>query len=225
MEKIINKKYFKQKFIQSCLGLTLIPLGDASGWKELKFRSLPANKVSFAPSGIKIEVNRSASPLVFGFNSVQSIHEVFAEVEINGQMNPSSDSKSQDFEDDSYFRIGLIAKGEEIPNRIKMLFAPDWVNLLFSLAPKGVGLDKIYFYNMTSQEALLGKSRLHPKSKYIHEENVTLYKIHQKNYRISKTFSPPLQAAGVWISVDGDDTKSKFELKMTSLSYKPAKSD
>jgi hypothetical protein len=110
------------------------------------------------------------------------------------------------------------------------LFAPDWVKRMFALAPKGHGLDKIYFYSITSRNELLGKSRQHPKSKFMHEEYVFLAPIpagestdtaatKPVSMSISKKFATPIAAAGIWLSIDGDDSKSKFEIKIKSLNY------
>ncbi len=211
---------FKSKILKSCFALTVVPLGNPADWKELKFSSLPANKVTYEKSALKIEVDGSASPLVFGFGSIKNIEEISADIEITGLMNQSVLEKSKDFEEDSYLRIGLIVEGKNIPSRFKMMFAPEWVRLLFSFAPQGVGLDKIYFHNMTTQKKFLGKKRSHPKSDLIHEENIILFLPEQKKYQVSHMFSPVLKAAGLWISVDGDDTKSKFTVMVQNLKYK-----
>ncbi len=199
--------------------LVAIPLGDSAAWKELKFKSLPANKVSYESSALKIEVNKSASPLIYGFSQIRRIQQVDATLEISGQISPEELKSWTEFEEDSYFRMGLVAKGSDRPGELKMLFAPEWVKTLFSLAPQGIGLDKIYFYNVTAQHSLVGKKRSHPQSKYMHEENILWRSPNQLNLKFKIELSQPMDLAGFWISTDGDDSKSSFTVTIKELSY------
>ena len=214
---ILNQ--FRNTFSRLLFAIVAVPLGDSAVWKELKFKSLPANKVSYEKSALKIEVNESASPLIHGFNQIKKIQQVTATLEITGQMNKIKLKSWTEFEEDSYFRLGLVAKGKDRPSQFKMLFAPEWVKTLFALAPQGTGLDKIYFYNMTAQDNLVGKKRSHPQSKYMHEENILSRSTEQQNVNFKIELTQPMELAGFWISADGDDSKSKFTVLIKDLSY------
>jgi hypothetical protein len=184
----------------------LIPLQSATDWKELKFRSIPANKVHYSDSGLKVEVDSSASPLVFAFKEFKKVNGFQIDVQVQGELKTSGEK----FEEDSYLRFGLVAEGKQRPSSLKLLFAPEWIKTLFSLAPKDKGLDKIYFFNITARKNLLGQKRIHPKSDLMSEENIAFLDKEKRTEQFKKAFSEPLSVAGLWISVDGDDTKSKF---------------
>lgn len=112
-----------------------------------------------------------------------------------------------------------MAEGKNTLGAMGSMFAPDWVQKMFALAPKGSGLDKIYFYNLAIKPELVGKSRQHPKSKYMHEEYVTAFDPAAKSTVVTKKFDPPMPAAGIWLSIDGDESKSKFKIQIKDLRY------
>jgi hypothetical protein len=210
------------------MAMVAIPMGTADGWLELKFSKITPNVIERSETGTVIKVNGSASPLIHGFGKITPVNGIAAEIEITGKLNQLESWK--EFEEDSLLRIGLVAEGPEKLGTMGSLFAPDWVKRMFALAPKGHGLDKIYFYSITSRNELLGKSRQHPKSKFMHEEYVFLAPIpagestdtaatKPVSMSISKKFATPIAAAGIWLSIDGDDSKSKFEIKIKSLNY------
>jgi hypothetical protein len=213
------------------MAMIAVPMGTADGWLELKFSKLKPNVIERSEAGTLVKVDSSASPLIQGFGKITPIDGIEAEIEITGSMNQMETWK--DFEEDSFLRIGLVAEGPEKLGTMGSLFAPEWVKRMFALAPKGHGLDKIYFYSVTSRTELIGKSRQHPKSKFMHEEYAFLAPIQTGpavgsmdpttvkpvSVSISKKFVKPIPAAGIWLSIDGDDSKSKFEVKIKSLRY------
>lgn len=219
------------------MGMIAIPMGTSDGWLELKFSKIKPNVIERSETGTLVKVDGSASPLIHGFGKIVQIDGFEAEVEISGSMNQMEAWK--DFEEDSFLRIGLVAEGPEKLDTMGSLFAPEWVKRMFALAPKGHGLDKIYFYSITSRADLDGKSRQHPKSKFMHEQNaflmpsqagVTIGSTDASGstgastakpvlVSVSRKFPKPIPAAGIWLSIDGDDSKSKFEVKIKSLRY------
>ncbi len=218
-------------FSRLAMAMVAIPMGTSDGLLELKFSKIKPNVVERSESGAVVKVDGSASPLIHGFSGIKLVDGIAAEIEITGNINQLESWKS--FEEDSFLRIGLVAEGPEKLGTMGSLFAPEWVKRMFALAPKGHGLDKIYFYSVTSRNELIGKSRQHPKSKFMHEEYAFLAPIptgptigssdtsliKPVSVSISKKFATPIAAAGIWLSIDGDDSKSKFEVKIKSLSY------
>lgn len=199
------------------LGLVAISMGNPKAWTELKFSKIPANKVSYSAEALEIQVENSASPLIYKFENLEKIKEISVELEITGEMNSATFEKWKDFEEDSYLRVGIVAEGHKTLGGFKSLFAPAWVKRMFSLAPAGTGLDKIYFYNVTNNSQLVGKKRTHPSSEYLEEENVALKEPGVKAVKILKVFNPPISSAGLWLSSDGDDSKSKFTVKIKKI--------
>ncbi len=221
----------KEISVRLVMAMIAIPMGTADGWLELKFGKIKPNVIERSEAGTLVKVDSSASPLIHGFGKITAVESIEAEIEITGRMNSVEGWAT--FEEDSYLRIGLVAEGPEKLGTMGSLFAPEWVKRMFALAPSGHGLDKIYFYSVTARNELIGKSRQHPKSKFMHEEYAFLAPIplgpvvgstdpaliKPVSISISKKFPQPIPAAGIWLSIDGDDSKSKFEVKIKSLRY------
>lgn len=204
--------------LKSLLGVVALSLGDPSQWVELKFNKIQANTVSYSAESIDIDVNKSASPLIHKFSESKSVKEVQVELDIEGKMQTQLDSAwGASFEEDSIFRLGLVAEGSKKLSGFSAAFAPKWVKTMFSLAPKGKGLDKIYFYNVTRFQKLLGKKRIHPSSQYMMEENVAFNPPEATSIQLSKKFAQPLATLGVWISVDGDESQSQFKVRIKKI--------
>ena len=212
-------KKLSQYFRSGILAIVAIPTGDPSLWKELRFNSIPANKVTYDQSFLQIEVNQSASPLIYRFERIKNVDEVSLQLEISGQMNQDQFKKWKDFEEDSYLRVGLIATGSKRPSRLKLFFAPDWVKTLFSLAPEGVGLDQIHFFNVAVQSHLIGKRRNHAKSEYISEEILIARENRQERISVQIRPTSPMKITGFWLSADGDDSRSNFSLKIKNFQF------
>lgn len=193
----------------------VIPLQGSPEWTELQFSKIPANKVTFLDKEITIEVASSASPLIYRLPKPTQIAGFEAEIDIQGELNLPK--KGNSFEEDSYIRFGFVASGENTLGGFKKMFAADWVKKMFALAPSGMGLDKIYFFNVATSSDLMGKSRLHPRSEYMFEEVVAIRTPDQKKVLISKKFAAAKEVMALWLSADGDDSKSKFTLQLRSL--------
>jgi hypothetical protein len=191
----------------------VVPLGDQSLWTELKFNKIKPNQVSYLENKISIQVEGSASPLIYKLPEVKKIQSLSWDLEVEGKKN----KENGNFEEDSYFRLGLVATGTKTLNRLQRLVAAEWVRKMFDLSPKGVGLDKIYFFNLTDQKSNLDKQRIHPKSEYMFEKVISVQEgISSKvNYRLIN----PLDVAALWISVDGDDTHSKFKVLVKEIKF------
>jgi hypothetical protein len=183
-------------------------------WVEISFgKKINSNTVEYSEDALKINVDSSASPLVYKFDKVIDVNSFSVDLEINGTMQDAVDKSK--FEDDSYFRLGLVAIGENYLGSVGKLFAPDWVLKLFSLAPEGMGLDKIYFFNLAKNRELIGKERLHPSSKYIYEKIIAAKSGDSLSFK--STLAKPLKSAALWLSIDGDNTKSKFSVKIKNI--------
>jgi hypothetical protein len=190
----------------------IIPLG-AAGWQPLNFSKIPANQVGFTEKGIEIRVEHSAGALIRKFDKTETVSHIHAELEIRGEI-PAAAA----FPEDAYLRVGLVVPGTRKPNAIERLFAPAWIKQLFKLAPKDSGIDKIEFYNLEPVTGRIGQNRIFPKSKDLIRETIAAERppsaaqVHF-DYDLPK----PLEAAALWLSVDGDDTKSQYTLIIKAL--------
>lgn len=187
---------------------------EKSKWTELQFSQIPPNKVEFNTSSIGVSVEASASPLIYRLDRVTEITGFAVSLVLTGEL-----PKQSGFEEDSFFRLGFVVIGENRLGTMGKLFAPKWVRQLFDLAPPDTGLDKIYFYNVVTAPDQLGTERIHPKSKYMYEKPIAV-KIPGSN-EFKYTFEKSLKTAALWISIDGDDTKSKFTTTIKNITLNP----
>lgn len=204
------KKQITQVFLAAAF---IVPL-QKEMWTEVKFSSLPANSVSFDEKGIHVDVNNSASPLIHKLKQSVKITGFEFQIKLDGILNPSPTSQ---FEEDSYFRLGLVTEGNNHLSGVKKLFAADWVKKLFALAPEGVGLDKIYFYNVNSENQILGNQRTHPKSDLMKEEIIYLRKSENSVIKFKKSLPENPKVVALWISIDGDNSKSVFKTSIEKI--------
>lgn len=199
---------FKRHLLAAAL---VIPTDQINLWNQLQYGKIPAHQFFVENKELVIQVKASASPLVYVLPKVQLVSGFQVELAIDGQMNPQKTG----FEEDSYLRFGLVATGDKKLNAFQKALAPDWIKKLFALSPKGYGLDKIYFFNLGHDPALIHQSRNHPQSELIFEKIVQTRKKDQKifEYQLEK----PISTAALWLSVDGDDTKSNYTLRIKNI--------
>lgn len=187
---------------------------ESTKWISLSYNKIPANKVKFEDLVLKVKVSKSAGPIVFKLPEVKNI----SGFKIKGKLVGVKKIESTTFDEDSILRVGMVASGKKTLSGIKKMFAADWVKKLFALAPPDSGLDKIYFYNVTNRASLMGEAREHPKSDLIFE---TISKLVEGagSFEMDVDFKKTIPVAAVWLSIDGDDSASEFEVEISSLKF------
>jgi hypothetical protein len=207
-------KELKIHFISALL---VVPTGSLEGWKELSFNKIPKNTVSIIDSkSIQVEVNQSASPLIYKLPDTKKVSLISLQINVQGDLSKLSTNA---FPEDSIIRLGLVAKGEKTLSWLQRKIAANWVLELFSLAPPNVGLDKIYFYNFSTSKELIGQKRQHPKSELMLEEIIASF---PETKAIEHKLAKPIDVVALWISIDGDDTKSKYTTTIESIKLETA---
>lgn len=181
-------------------------------WTVLSYKKIPANSVSFSEGRLSVNVASSAGPIVYKLEPILDV----TGFTVKGSLSGTKKVETGTFDEDSALRIGLVATGKQTLTGPKKWFAADWVKKLFSLAPPGLGLDKIYFHNITNRSDLLGKTRAHPKSDLM-VETVFANQQSEGPFEFSKKLDLPVKTAAVWISIDGDDTQSEFKVSITEI--------
>ncbi len=188
-----------------------IPL-ESARWVALSFSKIPANQVLFNEGVLSVNVKSSAGPIVFKLESPRKV----AKVAVRGTFKGAKKLETTEFDEDSILRVGLVAAGDRTLSAVKRVFAADWVKKLFALAPPKTGLDKIYFFNATNRPHLVGKSREHPKSDLLVEKIVKSV-AESGDFVMDFAVDTPIDTVALWLSIDGDDTKSDFELLIKSI--------
>jgi hypothetical protein len=188
-----------------------LPL-DSNSWVQLSFNKIPPNQVKFKESSILIDVNDSSSPLIYPIKKPKRIKGFKVKGHVVGKIAP----QQQGFEEDVYLRFGLIQTGQKKLNTFQRLFAANWVKQLFDLAPKDKGLEIIRFFNLTDQKDKLSMSRLYPGTDLMEELVHTLLQ-EDGQFTMYHQFPEEIEIAGLWLSSNGDQAQSKFNIQIDSI--------
>lgn len=196
--------------LQFLILATLISL-EPSNWDELKFEDIPANRTTFTGTGISIEVDDSASPLVHIFPSSKSIRRI----EVTGTVSGAPSWPTE--VDDSLLRVGVIQAGETRLNAFQKLTAPSWLQRVDQLVGQtGNGVESILCYHLGLDEERIGQKRTNPNAS-IFEETIEATPDSEGKFRIAVEFPESIASPGLWILADGDDSGSSFQVRIESL--------
>ena len=200
--------------------IMIIPTTSTIDWKSEKYSSIPKNEVSTSDKGLFVKVDSSAGPLIFPLKSKITIYGFKVTGEFLG-LPALADPKFQGQKgfDDYPLRIGFVVPGEKKLSGFKKLLAPQWVKRVYEQAPEGTGVDSIRFFNVTQNSSQLRQTRIHPSTDLIHEDFFAVVsKAGPFDFDIS--FKQPIESIAIWISIDGDDTKSKFDVLISRIELK-----
>ncbi len=194
-----------------------VPVNDLAGWTVLSFNKIRPNEVAIDNGALNIGVRGSASPLIYGFETPLQITGIKLVASWQGELRiPEGLTQGDENADDFVLKFGVVEAGDQTLNWLKRRIAADWIKQLFLLAPKGSGVRRINFLSTTQQAGLLGTTRTHPLSELLTENRV----VHLQGpgrFEMNYEFPAPVKALGLWISADGDDTGSNFDLTIESI--------
>ncbi|MEQ8205830.1 MAG: hypothetical protein RIA65_06620, partial [Woeseia sp.] len=194
-----------------------VPVDELDRWTVLSFSKITANEVSVVDGKLQIRVRNSASPLILHFDEPVSLAGISVAASWSGELRiPAGAVQGEEGADDFVLKLGIVEAGDRRLNWFQRSIAADWIKQLFKLAPKSGGVERINFLSTTQQQALLGSERVHPLSDLLYEERV-VHLARPGPFLLSKTFAEPVEALGLWVSVDGDDTASEFDLTIESI--------
>jgi hypothetical protein len=202
-----------KRLLFSVVAVSLNP----SDWQQLKYSKIAANELEKKNTAMVVKVEQSASPLIYIFDQPQEVSSIEASGKVDSPLVFKDSAKQgEKGQDDFQWRLGLVVAGEKKLGGVKALFAADWIKKLFSLGKsKAEGIDRIQFYNLASQE-LDWQTREHPLSDLIQERVVGQLNDagrFQMNHKLDK----PLKVLAIWLSIDGDDTKSNYQVQIDEI--------
>jgi hypothetical protein len=206
---------------QSSSGPVLVPLSEQTDWQVLQFRNLPPHRIRFSEAGLEIMVDGSAMPLIYPLSRATRVKEIRIRARFEGALRVPADRQGEKKFDDYVFRIGLVEPGERTLNPFERQLAAPWVRKLFELAPKGGGISRIHFFNVGTDKAQIGRDRQHPISDLILEKVVAVPRADGR-FDFAHALEPPLETIAIWLSSDGDDTGSKFNVLVEQIELQPA---
>ena len=139
-----------------------IPLSSNVNWEVLTYRGIPPNVAHFETAGLRIDVDRSAGPIVYRLTEVRQVRGIRAEGSAVGKLRTTAARQGQKGEDDYVLRVGLVEVGSRRPGWLERRMAPAWARRLFDLAPPGLGIAGIRFFNVGLAPDQMGRSASTP---------------------------------------------------------------
>lgn len=193
----------------------LEPLEPPFRWQTLSYRGIAANRVHVEPGVLTIHVDGSAGPLVWPLPVPAPVAGITVRGRVEGTLRTTAERQGQRGADDFVLRVGLVEAGTRRPSFVERRLAPAWVRHLFGLAPPGQGVGQIRFFNLGLSPAQVGWSRTHPLSDLIHE---TVVAVPDATGRFTiEARSPTTPVLALWLSADGDDTASRFTVRIDAI--------
>lgn len=197
-------------------GAIALPVQQTDNWQLLEYNRLEANQVVFTREGMKVTVDQSASPIIYPLDNPKTVTRVSVTGNLSNLLDVPPNTQGQKGNDDFSLKIGLVVAGEKTLSPVQKLFSAKWIKKLFDLAPEGTGVDRIYFLNAVQHENLLGQQRQHPLSELIYENNVWLLD-RSGDFSLDYRLESPQNVIAIWLSIDGDDTQSRYTTTINSL--------
>ncbi len=193
-----------------------VPLNDQSRWHELRYGKIPPHTLQFSESGLEISVRRSAMPLLCPLPQPVRVNSIHVKGRIAGGIEVTPEKQGKKGYDDYSLRVGLVEPGAATLTARERRAAADWVKALFDLAPAGRGIAKVHFLNLGVDSSEIGRTRQHPMSKLLEQEIVAAPRS-DGSFEFARHFNLPMEVCAIWISADGDDTKSSFQTVINQI--------
>ncbi|MAE74714.1 MAG: hypothetical protein CL675_11510 [Bdellovibrionaceae bacterium] len=204
----------KNRTIQALLwAAVVIPLDQTTHFKLLEFGGIPAHKVSASEQGMRIQVDKSAMPIVYKFSKPINMKSIDIQLEVDQLLKlDSSQPQGEKGNDDYLFKVGVVFEGDRRLNAMQRMMAAKWVTELFQMAQEGQGLDHVLFLNAVQDPKIHKSRRDHPmRPELLKENNVWMIKKTGQHHLLYQ-FPNTKKVLGLWFSPEGDDTKSKFQV-------------
>ena len=193
-----------------------IPLDDDESWQVLSYRNIPSHVVDFSTLELRIQVDRSAAPLVYPLSAPMAVARLTVRGRVDGDLRVEPERQGEEGFDDYVLRAGLVLTGSRRLGGFRRMFAPEWVKRLYALALPNQGISNVRFFNVGTDPGQIGQRRVHPLSDLLEEEVVAVPRA-DGTFELDVSLTPPVEALAVWLSSDGDDTGSVFTVLVESI--------
>jgi len=193
----------------------LVPL-NGEGWHILSYNNTPRHHVTFNEEQMQIEVKKSASPVIYPLSQPLSLKAFRVKAKISGQLSLQNIPQGDRGADDFRLRVGFVYQGDAKLDDFQIQIAPAWLRQLHALAPTGAGISHVAFFNTWQQDHIAGSQRQHKTSLLWREQFILpLNKRGLIDLEVPLLSEQPV--IGIWISSDGDDTHSCFDVLLQKL--------
>jgi len=146
---------------------------QGKGWKIVRFKNVPSNKVQAKKGRLRIAVQSSADLLAYLLSEETQIDRVLLRGSVTGlPVIPEGQVQGDEKADDFAIRFGLVVSGEKKLSRRERFFASELVKRLSELVPKSQGIDHALFLNLANDPPPEWQRRIHPIGKGIIRERI-----------------------------------------------------
>jgi hypothetical protein len=187
---------------------------DPALWHKVEYPKIKTNTIEQVKNGLQVFVKSSSSALVYKFDKPIFIKDVRIKAILNGKIDYGQEIPGSKKADDFPLRLGFILKGKNKLNFFQRTIAPNWLNEIDNISSKAGGLDKVYSLVFYTHKPGFEK-RKHPFSSYFYEEIAG--KFVNSELKVNYSFSTKKEAIGIWISSDGDDTNSSYNVLIKNI--------
>jgi Protein of unknown function (DUF3047) len=179
---------------------------------HISFKQITPNHFDFKDDVITIQVDKSASFLLYPFKNKKDIKTVSFQWKKQGTIDVKDASYEETRQgDDAYLRIGLVIEGEDSFNNP---FAPKWVKTVRETLHHSS--DKM-IYIISGSKHEHGQRWKSPYSDEVEIISVGS-RTQSDHWNISEyIFKNSQTIVGLWIMADGDNTQSTFTSKIKAL--------
>lgn len=190
---------------------------DPARWQKLKYTSIEQNSTRVTDTTITIEVDNSASPLIYPFVHPEKATSLDIVARVSGTISLQPGAvQGEPGHDDFRLWVGVAYAGNNRLGFLERLLAPEWIRHLFRLAPDDAGISRIEFYTTYTDQRLAGTSRVHPAIELCEQQFIlNVSDDGSISQRITLATDQPVVA--LWVNSDGDDTDSRFKVDIERL--------
>ena len=145
------------------------------------------------------------------------VRSVSARGRIEGTLLVNPEATWESAPDDALLRIGIIETGDRRLNPLQKLAAPRWIKELETLVGSSdSGVGSIHCFHLLPRKDWLGKKRTNPHVS-LFEEEIVATPNEDGSFLLLGELDAPVEAHGIWILADGDDTGSEFTILIEKI--------
>lgn len=203
--------------LTAILASITLAIGVPSDWHSLSFRSIPPIQHKFERGNISLEANASAGGLVRRLPAGTHVKRFVVTGSVTGQLKVDEKRLWEKGNEDAYLRVGLITGGGRSLTTMERFVAPAWICTLNDvLCADGRAPSSIRNYLLVPHAAWIGKQRANPNMKQL-VDHMTATPGADGRFTMTVDLPQPVDALGLWLMADGDDSGSTFKVVIDSI--------
>ena len=206
----INSKLRSLLKVSSLYSLIAIPVQSPNNFVDLQYKDLKPNKVQVGDS-IKINVEKSASPLFYKFDEVKK----WSRISVSGKIDILKKLESE--QKDAYFQVGVIYEGDYRPGWLVRNILPEWLLTIINLN-SDYGLDAIDFHHFSKEKGFESKTE---SIRDINLNFISAGPVDEEGSFNGNLKLKEKRVLGIWLRADGDDHNGVFTTEVQQLSLHP----